>query len=118
LLFADNYKSFWQDQNKDRNIILVANLPYIPEDMFIQNSPDNVQKREPKMAFVWGNDWLIYYRKMLDEMLDSMKNKTTFFFEMMTRQIEILVKAYPDYDFEEVKTFHFNIRIVKARYKG
>ena len=33
-------------------ITLVANLPYIPDETFDQNSPDNVQKREPRMAFV------------------------------------------------------------------
>jgi hypothetical protein len=37
------------------------------------------------------------------------------FLEMMTRQIEILKAEFGDrLDFEEVKTFHFNIRIVKA----
>jgi len=34
------------------NTILVANLPYIPEDMFESNVADNVKKREPKPAFV------------------------------------------------------------------
>ncbi|MEI6672407.1 MAG: hypothetical protein WCL02_03460 [bacterium] len=34
------------------NIILVANLPYIPEEMFEENVADNVKKWEPKPAFV------------------------------------------------------------------
>ena len=38
------------DVNKP--ITLVANLPYIPDETFDENSPDNVQKREPRMAFV------------------------------------------------------------------
>jgi len=39
----------------------------------------------------------------------------TMFLEMMTRQTEILVTAFGNRIlFEEVKTFHFNIRIVKA----
>jgi hypothetical protein len=37
---------------KDENIILVANLPYIPEEAFEQNSGDNVKNWEPKVAFV------------------------------------------------------------------
>jgi methylase of polypeptide subunit release factors len=111
LAFVDNYKEIWQD----KPIVLVANLPYIPEQMFDQNSPENVQKREPRLAFVWGEDWLIYYRKMLDQMPEAMKKTTICFFEMMTRQVEILAKEYQkDRHFEEVKTFHFNIRIVKA----
>ncbi len=113
LAFADNYKEVWQD----KPIVLVANLPYIPEKMFDQNSPENVQKREPRLAFVWGEDWLIYYRQMLDQMPEAMKKTVVCFFEMMTRQVDILAKEYQkDRHFQEVKTFHFNIRIVKATY--
>jgi hypothetical protein len=37
------------------------------------------------------------------------------FLEMMTRQVEILKAEFGEWlAFEEVKTFHFNIRIVKA----
>ncbi len=39
----------------------------------------------------------------------------TMFLEMMTRQTEILVTEFGNrIVFEEVKTFHFTIRIVKA----
>lgn len=39
----------------------------------------------------------------------------TMFLEMMTWQIDILQTEFSDrISFEEVKTFHFNIRIVKA----
>lgn len=115
LAFVDNYKETWQD----KSIVLVANLPYIPEQTFDQNSPENVQKREPKMAFVGGEDGLIYYREMLDQMPEAMKKTTVCFFEMMTRQVDLLAKEYEkDRHFQEVKTFHFNIRIVKAVYKN
>jgi release factor glutamine methyltransferase len=114
LAFAENY----QETRENKPIVLVANLPYIPEKTFEQNSPENVQKREPKMAFVWGDDWLLYYRNMLDEMPLAMKKTIVCFFEMMTRQVEILAKEYQkDRHFQEVKTFHFNIRIIKATYK-
>lgn len=114
LAFVDNYESVW----RDKQILLVANLPYIPEDMFFQNSPDNVQKWEPTMAFITPGDGLELYRKMLNEMPAAMKATTTCFFEMMTRQVEILDKEYgQERNFEEVKTFHFNIRIVKATHK-
>jgi hypothetical protein len=40
------------------------------------------------------------------------------FLEMMTWQVDILRQEFGDrIEFEEVKTFHFNIRIVKARLK-
>jgi len=53
---------------EDSNVVLVANLPYIPEESFEQNAADNVKKWEPKPAFVGGDDGLIYYRKMFEQM--------------------------------------------------
>jgi len=115
LAFVDSYESI----RNTKPIVLVANLPYIPEATFDENAPDNVQKWEPKMAFVGGDDGLLYYRKMLDQMPANMQSTTVCFFEMMTRQIEILDKEYGENRlFEEVKTFHFNIRIVKATKKS
>lgn len=116
--------SFISDKILDINkpITLVANLPYIPDETFDKNSPDNVQKREPRMAFVWGNDWLDLYRKMFNQLFWYKSEwKIWFimmFLEMMTRQVEILEKEFwAKLIFEEVKTFHFNIRIVKASFK-
>jgi len=107
----------------NKNIVLVANLPYIPEDTFEANVADNVKKFEPKPAFVGGDDWLDYYRIMLDQIISlkleawSLKpEKFVMFLEMMTRQVDVLRQLYDDrFVFEEVKTFHFNIRIVKVR---
>ncbi len=111
------------------SIILVANLPYIPEEMFESNAADNVKKREPKPAFVGGEDGLDYYRKMFDQLFSLLKSsgfsslatsfvkedKFVMFLEMMTRQVDILRKEFGDrIAFEDVKTFHFNIRIVKC----
>ena len=98
-----------------RNIVLVANLPYIPEEMFEANVSDNVKKREPKPAFVGGDDGLDYYRIMLDQIISLKPKSFLMFLEMMTWQVDILRQLYGDkFVFEEVKTFHFNIRIVKA----
>jgi methylase of polypeptide subunit release factors len=40
------------EDSKNKNIVLVANLPYIPDNTFDNNAPENVQNREPRMAFV------------------------------------------------------------------
>lgn len=98
------------------HLLLVANLPYIPDQMFDDNVDDWVKKREPKIAFVWGDDGLDLYRIMFEQLLNQKKvPQTTMFLEMMTRQVEILKKEYENhFQFEEVKTFHFNIRIVKV----
>ncbi len=97
------------------NIVLVANLPYIPEETFEANVSDNVKKREPKPAFVGGDDGLDYYRIMLDQIIVLKPKSFVMFLEMMTWQVDILRQLYGDvFVFEEVKTFHFNIRIVKS----
>ena len=110
----------YQEDIKNKNIILVANLPYIPTQTFEENAPTNVQKREPKLAFIGWDDWLDLYREMFNQLQELTKEcKTlTMFLEMMTRQVDILNEEFGKImNFEEVKTFHFNIRIVKAKFK-
>lgn len=58
----------------DGNVVLVANLPYIPEEMFEANVAENVKKFEPKPAFVGGDDGLDYYRIMLDQILSLIEH--------------------------------------------
>ena len=102
-----------------RKLIMTANLPYIPDQTFDENSPANVQKWEPRFAFVGGDDGLDLYRKMFAQLLELKDHVSdlVMFLEMMTWQVDILRKEYEDViEFEEVKTFHFNIRIVKARF--
>lgn len=103
-----------------RNIVMTANLPYIPDQTFDDNSPANVQKREPRFAFVGGDDGLDLYRKMFAQLKEFVVRKAelTMFLEMMTWQVDILRKEFwQEMEFEEVKTFHFNIRIVKAKFR-
>ena len=103
-----------------RNIVMTANLPYIPDQTFDDNSPANVQKREPRFAFVGGDDGLDLYRKMFAQLKKFVvwKAELTMFLEMMTWQVDILKKEFwQEMEFEEVKTFHFNIRIVKAKFR-
>lgn len=109
-------------EGPNSNIILVANLPYIPEWTFDENVADNVKKYEPRMAFISGQDGLDDYRRMFEQLLrlklenwGLSSNHLMMFLEMMTWQVDILRAEFGDrMVFEEVKTFHFNIRIVKA----
>ena len=131
LQFIEN----WKLKIENSNVVLVANLPYIPEDTFEANVSDNVKNREPKPAFVGGDDGLDYYRIMLDQIIGLQDTRSpgeprsgkeqkpapwnlfpvTMFLEMMTWQVDVLRQLYDDkFVFEEVKTFHFNIRIVKC----
>lgn len=99
---------------EQEEVILVANLPYIPEQLFDENTDEWVKKREPKPAFVWWEDGLKRYRDMFDQLIDYWTTPVMFL-EMMTRQCDILRKEYDEkFVFDEVKTFHFNIRILKV----
>ncbi len=121
-LIQSNLVAFLEDEAyknifAQKNIILVANLPYIPDETFDTQTEDNVRKREPRAAFVWWNDWLDWYREMFAQILHS-KLTITMFLEMMTRQVDFLRKEFWNHiEFEEIKTFHFNIRIVKGALK-
>lgn len=111
----------WQD------IVITANLPYIPDEDFDTN-PDRNLKHEPRVAFVGGDDGLDLYREMFDQIkrwMSSSKDNLwsesfnsshsiVMFLEMMTWQVEILTSEFDRLEFEEVRTFHANIRIVKA----
>ena len=123
-LVQSNLVAFMEDCLKNNefsvdkyNFLLVANLPYIPEQTFNENVWENVKNWEPKPAFVGGEDWLDYYREMFQQLFDFWI-KPVMFLEMMTRQVDILRKEFWEkINFDEVKTFHFNIRIVKAEIK-
>ena len=123
-LVQSNLVAFMEDCLKNNefsvdkyNFLLVANLPYIPEQIFNENVWENVKNWEPKPAFVGGEDWLDYYREMFQQLFDFWI-KPIMFLEMMTRQVDILRKEFWEkINFDEVKTFHFNIRIVKAEIK-
>jgi len=115
--FVGDCLSKWEFGVDGNDFVLVANLPYIPEETFNENVWENVKNWEPKPAFVWWDDGLKYYREMFNQLFDFWI-KPMMFLEMMTWQVDILRKEFWErIDFEEVKTFHFNIRIVKWRIK-
>ena len=97
----------------EKNFIIVANLPYIPDDIFFENVEDNVKKWEPSIAFLWWKDWLDLYRKLLSQLKKYSKKFVSWFFEMMDWQVDILSKEFKIYKFNKKRTFHFNIKIVQ-----
>ena len=101
--------------------MILANLPYIPDETFDTN-PDQSIKFEPRVAFVGGDDGLDLYRIMFQQIKEldkriTIKQALTMFLEMMTWQVDILRHEFEWLLFEEIKTFHFQIRIVKVVYK-
>lgn len=43
---------FARDLDSEYKVILVSNLPYIPDDTFEQNADESAKKREPRVAFL------------------------------------------------------------------
>lgn len=123
LLDHTTIKNIFQvtDQQVQNAILLVANLPYIPDEMFANNADERITKREPTMAFVGWGDGLDLYRQMFDQIItynETVKLPITMYLEMMTWQLAILEKEYEQhFTFDEVKTFHANIRILKVTNK-
>lgn len=97
-------------------VVVLANLPYIPDETFDTN-PDLSIKYEPRVAFVGGDDGLELYRIMFAQIRESGYD-TTMFLEMMTWQVDILRQEFEWLIFEEIKTFHFQIKIVKVMFKN
>ena len=61
-----------------------------------------------------------FYREMFQQLfsLSEKPASITMFLEMMTWQIDVLRQEFGDkIDFEELKTFHFNIRILKGTFR-
>ncbi len=106
-------------------IIVVANLPYIPDETFDTN-PDQSIKFEPRVAFVGWDDGLDLYRIMFEQIQsrtnppqpsldrEEVSLPIVMFLEMMTWQVDILRKEFEWLEFEEIATFHFQIRIVRV----
>ncbi len=106
-------------RNSYDNIVIVANLPYIPETTFDENVDESAKKWEPREAFVWGDDWLDWYRVMFGQLFELqswwLTTPVTMFLEMMTWQMEILEREFGSrIQFSVTKTFHFNIIIVQG----
>lgn len=102
------------------DIVILANLPYIPDETFDTN-PDRTIHHEPRVAFVGGNDGVHLYRQMFAQLREYGQTQSlptiTMFLEMMTWQVDILRQEFDWLVFEEIKTFHFQIRIVKVTIK-
>ena len=106
--------SLWQKHKTPRTISAnqkINQQTHIDKQTGSSNfiSPTNSSSNFPSP--VWSSSDFIWHSS------DFIPPSSDFimFLEMMTRQVDILRKEYPQFHFEEVKTFHFNIRIVKAQ---
>ncbi len=91
---------------KGKEVIVTANLPYIPVDY--QVSPE--LKYEPSISLFGGEDGLSLYKKITQE-LDLIKPKAIFF-ELFEDQIAILKAQMPDYRLKWVKNMSGKARVM------
>jgi len=91
---------------KDKEVILTANLPYIPKDL--QVNPE--LKYEPQISLYGGDDGLDIYKKLVDQITD-IKPKAIFF-ELFESQIAILKMNLPNYRLNYVKNMSGSARVL------
>jgi release factor glutamine methyltransferase len=104
---------------QDENICLIANLPYLPSDMYENTEPD-VKNFEPSIALVSGHDGLDHYRKLIGE-IDSLNLKNfALFLEIDPGQVQVLkalLFPFATHSFEVIKDLTGRDRFIKLSTK-
>ncbi|MBN2087187.1 peptide chain release factor N(5)-glutamine methyltransferase [Candidatus Peregrinibacteria bacterium] len=78
---------------KDKQVILTANLPYIPEQFQIDPST----KFEPSVALYGGEDGLDIYKRLIKQLEENDIKPIAMFFELFEFQAAALCANMPDY---------------------
>ncbi len=97
LIKSDLLKDVPLDSFIDKEVILTANMPYIPKDY--QVNPE--LKYEPQISLYGGDDGMDIYKKLVDQIQDI--KPIAIFFELFDDQIAILKTRLPDYRLKYVK---------------
>jgi release factor glutamine methyltransferase len=81
---------------KEKNICIIANLPYVPIKMYEETEPD-VQDFEPSIALVSGNDGLDHYRRLIAEIQERKLTNFSLFLEIDPSQTEPLTRLLSNF---------------------
>ncbi len=111
LIRSDLLKKVPSDLFKGHEVIVTANLPYIPIDF--QVSPE--LKYEPSVSLYGGGDGMHVYRR-LAEQLKEIKPRAIFF-ELFESQIAIIKTKLPDYKLKYVKDMSGEARVLAMEIK-
>jgi len=106
LVLSDLLKNIPPEWLEDRELIVTANLPYIPTDF--QVSPDLAY--EPSISLYGGEDGLEVYRR-LTEQVRTLKPRALFF-ELFEHQIALLKTKLPDYRLKYTKNMSGEARVL------
>jgi release factor glutamine methyltransferase len=87
---------------KDKNVLLLANLPYIPEEQY-EELDRSVKKYEPKGALEGGRSGNKYYKRLADEIEKSEMKSFTLILETEESIIEETKDIFEEYNPQIIK---------------
>jgi len=105
--------------NKNQNIIITANLPYVTKEQF--KSEPSIQQ-EPKQSLVAEDEGLEYYKKLIEQIYEMKfdEKNIILFFEINPKQSEKVKKIIANYLPEakiDIKTdLQKRERLIKVKY--
>jgi release factor glutamine methyltransferase len=97
LFSSDLLKSVPRELFEDREVVVTANLPYIPKQFAVHPST----KFEPGIALYGGDDGLDIYKRLVDELSDI--NPRAMFFECFEFQVATLADKIRGYELKTVR---------------
>jgi len=106
LIHSDLLKNVLPELFEEREVIVTANLPYIPTDY--QISPE--LKYEPQISLFGGSDGMDLYKKIVQQLI-PIKPKAIFF-ELFEDQIAILKTRLPGYRLKYIKNMSGKARVL------
>lgn len=106
LVKSDLLKGLDLKKFEGKQLIVTANLPYIPVDF--QVSPELAY--EPSISLYGGEDGAEVYRRLTEQLKDL--KPRIFFFELFEEQIAILKTHLPDYQLKYVENMSGNARVL------
>lgn len=96
---SDLLKAVPPEVLEDRELVVTANLPYVPKDYAV-----NIETTfEPQMALWGGEDGMDLYRRLLEELI-SLKPRAMFF-ECFDFQKAILANHAPGYELMQMRNY-------------
>lgn len=87
---------------KDKKVLLLANLPYIPEEQY-EELDESVKKYEPKGALEGGRSGNKYYKRLVDEIEKADMEGFTLILETEESIIEDTKDIFEKYDPKIIK---------------
>lgn len=104
--------NLWEHlKNYKWNLTVCSNLPYVADSFQI----DKYVKKEPSTALFAWKEWLDLYIRLIEQIF-KLENKIECFFELTTKQWEILIKEF-NLNWKLLDTCHENIKILNFNKK-